>query len=88
MKALIFLLFALVTAFFPTSSWSASTACEGYSPEKLGDVFETAIRLNQRFKQLARRNDSDDAAYAAALRIPAIVNTKSADRERGRVKVC
>ena len=66
MKAFIFLLFALVTAFSPTSSWSASTACEGYSPEKLGDVFETAIRLNQRFKQLARSRDNDDAAYAAA----------------------
>ena len=65
MKAFILLLFALVTAFSPTSSWGASTACEGYSPEKLGDVFETAIRLNQRFKQLARSNDSDDAAYKA-----------------------
>ncbi len=65
MKAFILLLFALVIAFSPTSSWGASTACEGYSPEKLGDVFETAIRLNQRFKQLARSNDSDDAAYKA-----------------------
>jgi hypothetical protein len=66
MKAFIFLLFALVSAFSPTSSWSASTACEGYSPEKLGNVFETAIRLNQRFNELVRRSDSDDAAYAAA----------------------
>jgi hypothetical protein len=66
MKSYILLLFALVFAFSPTPSRSASTACEGYSAEKLGKVFETGIRLNQRLKELVRQIDSDDAVYAAA----------------------
>jgi len=63
MKAIIF---ALVIGLCATSVWSASTACEGYSPERLGSLFDNAIQLNQRFKQLATNKESDDAAYAAA----------------------